>query len=472
MRTGSRCPATDLAKTTRSRALVITFPKPIAAFIDSPFFKGSFIYLLGSVLNSVLPLALLPVLTRHLSPTDYGIVATATVLTQILVVFIGINAYGLLVRCHFDDHAGNLRDLLSTAMTLSGCVAAVFLGLSLALGGTLERFTEFPAAWMSAVLFIAVGLVIQNNYLALLQARSEPLRYIAIQSVGSLLNLGLSVFLVVQWHMDWKGRMWALMASQGVIATICMYGLASRLKLLRFRFTHDSYRQLAAFGIPLIPHVIGGWVMTMAARLYLNNIASVAETGLYSVAFNLTSPLAMVVGAANSAYIPTLFQQLSSKESWDRVRLCRILLLVSASLPLLAVVCALAVRWILPLFVGERFYGAADFVAWMALTYAVQGIYFIFGNFVVYSKKTSLMTWRADFLGGIVLVLACPLLIRWNGPVGAAQATCLAFTASAIGCITAAQKAYPMPWGSAFLSFLRGNRTDCLPQDYDRQSPS
>ena len=113
----------------------------------------------------------------------------------------------------------------------------------------------------------------------------------------------------------------------------------------------------------------------------------------------------------------------------------------------------------LPLFVGDRFYGAADYVTWMALTYAVQGVYFIFGNFVVYSKKTSLMTWRADFLGGLVLLIACPILSRWNGPVGAAQATCLAFAASAIGCITAAQKAHPMPWGSAMASLLRGERS-------------
>ena len=435
--------------------MVIPFPKPIAAFLESPFFKGSFTYLLGSIFNSVLPLLLMPVLTRHLSPSDYGIVATSSVITQIFVVFIGVNAYGLLARTHFDDHAENLRNLLSTAMAFSVCVAVVLLGVSMALGGTIERLTEFPAAWLGAVLFIAAGTVIQNNYFSLLQARSEPLRYISLQSVSGLLNLGISVLLVVSWHMDWRGRMWALIASQAVIALICLHGLVFRLHLLRFRFSHDSYRQLVAFGVPLIPHVIGGWVMTMAARLYLNNIASVADTGLYSVAFSLTSPLSMIVGAANNAYVPTLFGQLSSKESWDRVRLCRVLLLASASLPVLAIICALGTRWVLPMIVGPRFYGAEDYVLWMALTYAVQGIYFIFGNFVVYSKKTSLMTWRADFLGGVVLLIACPVLIRMNGPIGAAQATCAAFAASTLGCITAARKAYPMPWGAALVSLLR-----------------
>ena len=174
--------------------------------MDSPFLKGSFAYLGGSVLTSVLPLLLLPVLTRYLSPGDYGLMATSAVLTQILVVFIGVNAFGLLARCHFDEHPGNLRDLLSTAMALSGGVAVLLLGFFLAFGRTIERLTEFPAAWLGAVFFIAWGTVIQNNYLSLLQARSEPLRYISIQFVGSLLNLGISLLLVVSWHMDWRGE--------------------------------------------------------------------------------------------------------------------------------------------------------------------------------------------------------------------------------------------------------------------------
>lgn len=435
--------------------MTISLPTSVARFFDSPFFKGSFIYLLGSVINSILPLALLPVLTRHLTPADYGMVATSVVLTQIFVVFIGVNAYGLLARGHFDSDEKSLGNLTSTSIFLSVGMTAVFLALCWLFGAPLQRFTEFPATWLSAVLFIAIGTVIQNNYLTLVQARSEPLRYIAIQTISGVLNLGISVLLVVQWHMDWTGRMWGLIVAQGAVALVCLHGLRFRLRLLRLGFSHDSYRQLLAFGVPLIPHVIGGWAMTMAARLYLNNFSSMADTGRYSVAFNLVSPITLAIGSANNAYVPVLFEQLSRKEGCNKLRLCRILLLVAFSLPLLALTCAAGVRWVLPIFVGERFFGTGDYVTWMALTSAVQGIYFIFGNFVVYSKKTRLMTWRADFLGGIVLLVTCPLLIHWNGPIGAAQATCLAFSASAVGCISAAQKAYSMPWGAALVSLLR-----------------
>jgi O-antigen/teichoic acid export membrane protein len=212
---------------------------------------------------------------------------------------------------------------------------------------------------------------------------------------------------------------------------------------------------LLSFGIPLIPHFIGGWVMTMVARLYLNSLATVADTGLYSVGFNIASPIALLVGAANQAYVPALFSVLSNQETLNKLRLARILLVGAALLPVLAICYGVAVALFVPLLVGPRFYGASEYVLWLGLGFAIQGIYFIFGNFVVYSKRTSLMSWRADFLGGIVMMIACPILIQINGPLGAAQATALAFTVSCIGCFAASRIAFPMPWKEAFLSLAK-----------------
>ena len=421
----------------------------------SSFVRTSSVYLFGSIANALLPLALLPILTRYLTPEDYGFVATATVLVQIFAVFQGVNAYGLIARTHFDENKERLRQLVSIAVLLAIGVTFLLVCLLPLAGHYLENIAKFPATWLSLVLFMGLATVIQNNYLALCQARKEPYRFLLNQTIGSTLALGLSLLLVVSFGMDWRGRMWANAASLAVVGMISLYGFIFRLHLLRFVFARSALRELFAFGVPLVPHVIGGWVMMMAARLYLNNMATIAETGLYSVAFSLTSPLAMVIGAANNAYMPTLFEKLSSKTDYNKIRLCQILLAVAILLPVLALVGALAARLVLPWIVGRRFYGASGYITWMALTYAVQGIYFIFGNFVVYAKKTWLMTWRSDFLGGIVLVIFCPILIRLNGPIGAAQATCLAFTASTLGCITAAQQAFPMPWGSALRSLVK-----------------
>jgi len=415
-----------------------------------PFLRDSGVYFGGSLLNGLLPLALVPVFTRCLTPEDYGIVATSTVLLNIFVILQGVNAYGLIARTHFDHNPVALRALVSTGTWLSlGVTALLLVLLPSGAGRLVGRWAEFPSAWLPAVAALGFLTVLQNNYQSLLQARKEPWRFVGNQTLGNILNMGISVWLVAGLGWDWRGRMWGLLLGAAGVSIFCLRGFVGRTGLLRPVFSRTALRELLSFGLPLIPHVLGGWVMTMSARLYLNNMASVADTGLFSLAFNLTAPLSMVIGAMHKTYYPWLFERLARPELMDKVQLCRILLFACAIL----IVCGIAFGGLaalaLPLIVGPRFFGAGPYVFWLSVTVAISGIYFIFGSFVIYSKRTSLMAWRADFLGGIVVLAFCPFLIHAIGPVGAAVANCLGYVATTIGCITAARVAHPMPWRRA-----------------------
>ena len=123
-------------------------------------------------------------------------------------------------------------------------------------------------------------------------------------------------------------------------------------------------------------------------------------------------------------------------------------------MPAMAVLYAVGARWILPWIVGPSFLRVADYLVWLALAFAIQGVYFVFANFVVFSKKTSLMSWRADFAGGLSVLIGCPILIRLNGPIGAAQATLLGFSVSCLGAFLASRKAFPMPWAASIRSIF------------------
>jgi O-antigen/teichoic acid export membrane protein len=427
----------------------------LAALFAQPFLRQSLVYLSGNVVNAALPLMMMPILTRYLYPEDYGIVGTATVLVQFLVVAVGLNASGLIVGSEFLDDSEAQRRLVSTNMLVSAGIAIFLVAVALLGGGVVEQLTKLPSAWAPAVVFLAAAGVVQSTYMALLQARNKAATFITLQVLATVSNLGFSLFLVMG-GMGWRGRILGMVISVGLVSTVSLHGLVRRLKVVGPVVDRASARTLLSFGVPLIPHFIGGWIMTLAPRLYLNHLATIADTGLYSVGVALASGIALIVGAANQAYMPELFRRLSRPEGHDRLRLARILLVAAVALPLASAVYALAAWWLLPVIVGPRFYAASPFVAWLALAFAMQGVYFIFGNFVVYSKRTSLMAWRADFLGGLVMLASTPFLIWLSGPIGAAQATCLGFAVSCAGCISASRKAYPMPWAAAAVSLVRG----------------
>lgn len=419
----------------------------------SGFARTSGIYFAGSVFNGLAFLAFVPIFTRYLSPADYGIVATATVLTNFFVIAQGFNAYGLVARTFFEKDSYRLKLLVSTACW-SALGMTLLMFILLCLGGKwITRWTEFPSAWLPIIAALGFCTVIQSNYQALLQARQEPWRYVLNQTSATALALGLSLWLVVGLGWNWQGRLSGMLLGATAVCAACLFGLAIRLGLLRFTWSSEAMGELLRFGIPLIPHVLGGWVMTMSARLYLNNMASVADTGLFSLAFNLVTPLTMLIGALHSTFYPWLFGKLSNPDSMDSVRLCQGLLIAIGFLIIGGFAFGFFAIQALPYIAGPEFQAAGPYVFWLSLTTAFSGIYFIFGSFVVYSKKTTLMTWRADFLGGLVVLALCPLLIIWIGPVGAAVANCLGYAATTIGCITAARIAYPMPWMKAISTF-------------------
>lgn len=420
----------------------------------SAFLQTSGVYFAGSMVNGLAFLAFVPVFTRYLSPADYGIVATATVLANFFAIAQGFKVYGLFARTFFDGDTQRLKLLVSTACWFAmGMTLLVLLLVGLG-GSVIARWTEFPSAWLPVVVALGFCTVIQSNYQALLQARREPWRYVLNLTSGTALALGLSLWLVVGLGWNWQGRLLGMLLGAAGVCAVCLFGLAIRLGLLRFIWSSAAMGEVLRFGVPLIPHVLGGWVMTMSARLYLNNMASVADTGLFSLAFNLVTPLIMLIGALNNTYYPWLFGKLSAPDLTDPVRLCRGLLIAAGFLLSGGLAFGVLAVQALPYIAGPEFQAAASYVFWLSLAAAFSGVYFIFGNFVVYSKRTSLMTWRADFFGGLVVLSLCPVLILWIGPVGAAVANCLGYFASTIGCITAARIAHPMPWSEAFLSLI------------------
>lgn len=64
--------------------------------------SGSAVYLFSNILNAAIPFALLPILTRYLSPAEYGEVAMFNTLLGALGAFVGLNVVGAAGRKYFD----------------------------------------------------------------------------------------------------------------------------------------------------------------------------------------------------------------------------------------------------------------------------------------------------------------------------------------------------------------------------------
>src|SRR5690606_10190492 len=95
--------------------------------------------------------------------------------------------------------------------------------------------------------------------------------------------------------------------------------------------------------------------------------------------------------------------------------------------------------------VDEKYYAASDFILWVALGYAIRGVYQVFFPYLVHVNKTRFLA-VCTIVAALVNILLNYFLIKAFGSIGAAYATAVAFFVSAVLVFWYQQKYYPMPW--------------------------
>jgi O-antigen/teichoic acid export membrane protein len=182
-------------------------------------------------------------------------------------------------------------------------------------------------------------------------------------------------------------------------------------------------------------------------RLFLNAMVGVSTAGLYSVGASVAMIIGFIVGAFNLAWSPVLYEKLSNITNEIKIKLVKFTYLYFMTILCLALTLILIAPYFLKIFVGRDFYGATQFIFWIALGYAVLGMYTMVVDYIFYQRKTYFLSIIA-IITIILNIIFNYTLIKINGAIGAAQAIFLTFLARFLLVWYVSNKIFPMPWFS------------------------
>jgi O-antigen/teichoic acid export membrane protein len=174
-------------------------------------------------------------------------------------------------------------------------------------------------------------------------------------------------------------------------------------------------------------------------------VIDLETVGIYSVGYTFGLVVILFTDAFIKAWNPWFFKSLSDPIDNHKRAVVKYTYLYVFCVFLLALGIAFMAKWILPFVVDERFYGAEEYIVWIALGYAVHGIYKIFFPYMVLINKTHLLAYSSVIAALVNLVLNY-WWIKSVGAIGAAYATIAAFMVSTIIVIHFQRKFYKMPW--------------------------
>lgn len=404
--------------------------------------RHSFLYLSSNVATAALPLLLLPVLTRYLTPLEYGQVATFQTLAGLGLLVIGLNLHGAVSVRKYKNEAG-LPVYVSTCAMISLVAALLTAAALVPLHRTIGDAIGLPSIWLFYAALCGLASAFTWQRLVLWQTADRPVPY-GLFSFGVVAaNLALSLWLVVGEGLGAAGRVAAIVAASAAFAVLAV-ALMRRERLLPLRWSRPAAANALRFGLPLLPHALAGIAMAQADRFLIGQQIGLDDAGIYAVAMQLTLPIVIVADSFNRAFVPWLYRELSAG---DKERAMTVSLLGVGAALVGTVLFVGAAFALVPLLLGRQFAAAAGLMIWLAPAVAAQAAYFMFVNFIFYSERNGLIP-VVTLSAALAYVMLGYVAVQHYGSHGLAVAYSLTSLAQTAAIFWVARKVYPMPWFS------------------------
>jgi O-antigen/teichoic acid export membrane protein len=412
--------------------------------------SNSAIYLASNILNAIIPFALLPILTRYLSPAEYGEVAIFQTFLGALAAFIGLSAAGAAGRKYYDGNLGanELKHFIAACLQVLIVSSLIVFLVIYSFKGQLAEWLALKTQWILWAVFVSATSVVIQLRLSQWQVRKEARHYGALQIGQSIINISLSLLFVVIFVQGADGRIGAQVWTTGIFGTVALF-LLWRSGLLSFLVWKPVHlKEVLQFGIPLIPHVGGIFLLTVVDRFVINAELGLTEVGIYMVAGQLTRVMSLVFDAINKAYVPWLFERLKRDRFDEKRQIVRYTYAWFVIVLLAAALMFVIGPWFVTLIAGPKYALAGEVIGWLALGQAFGGMYLMVTNFAFYSKRTGFLS-LVTITSGLINVLLLLMLIKLLGLEGAAIAYSISMAIRFLLTWWVAQRCHPMPWFGA-----------------------
>ena len=384
------------------------------------------IYSLGVILSRAISFLMLPIYTRYLSPSDYGVLEILEVTVDIVSIFTGMGIVQGLFK-FYQQYEGerDKKELVSTLFILvilfyaTSCfLGGLFSsGISSLAFGTSEYRRYILVSFMN--LFLSFLIYVP---LAYVQAKHRSAFFVSVNAVKLAMQLSLNILMVVYLGMGVLGVLYSTLISCAAVGGVLTFYTFAKVK---WTFSKEKALKLLTFGYPFVFSGLGAFILTYSDRYFLNYYSHLSNVGIYSLGYKfgfllMTFPVRPVF----NIWMVQRFEILK-KENYEELfnQFLAWFVIVTLSVALFI---ALGVEDLLKIMSSPLFWDAYKIVPIILLAYFFQACTDFFNFGILHSGKTKHMAYATTLSAGVIIVLSFVLIPRY-GIHGAAWVTSISF---------------------------------------------
>lgn len=356
-------------------------------------FSGAFLmYVVAFGVAGLAPFILLPFLTRNLSAEEFGAAALFVTVCQLLANFASLGSHGYVSVQYFKTSPRTWGSSVSAVMMLLLLVhGGLFLAFA-ALKSWISTWLGLSVPTITLALFTSVIVCMNFVYLSIYQSSNKPHLYLLARSVQAVLEIGLCLTLIkLETQPDSGVRIYTFPLAAS--ATCCLgFGYCLRIGAFSSTNLKSSLKGAARFGLPLLPHLTSGTVISLLDRIIIATVLGKAQLGIYMAATQLGLAMLLVIEPFNKAYAPWLFARLAEGDARAKLTVVRFTYLFF----LVLIIAGLAVMGIsyvfFDLIVGKAYSEGRILIPFIVVSYIGQGMYYTVVNYLFYVEKTYILS--------------------------------------------------------------------------------
>lgn len=392
--------------------------------------RHSAAYSVPVVLGKMCSFFLLPIYTRYLSPADYGVLELLDLTSFVLGSLLGARLGDALCFFYAEASTRESRDTVVTTALFS----AVVLGAAGALSGywltgpvgmLVFRTTAYNR-YFYLVFANFVLMLPQEVGLAYLRAVNKSFQFTLCVSLRLAASIAFNVWFLTAWSMGIAAMLWGTLAGSAILAGAVLVIIFSTV---RPSFSAALCRRMLAFTFPIGLSGVAMLVIHYGDRFFLQRAASLADVGIYSLAYKL-GMLVTYVQLPFATYWTSQMYRIVRGENGETIN-ARVCTYLTLTLSGAAVVITVFCRPALNLMTTPGFRAAAQFIPLVAAAYVIRGLGDQFRNVFLMENRTGTDA-QTSTLGSLLCVAGYLLLIPRFKMWGAAAATLCAFAGVAV----------------------------------------
>lgn len=387
--------------------------------------KHTVIYGFGKSSEQFAKFLLLPLYTKFLTTSDYGILSIITLLAGFAQIVFGLGAGTSVFRFYRrNEKSTNLGSIFYSSMFLVTTWSLFLLVLIFGFRSNISQLL-FSSDSFGSHIIIALGTTALGAAYAIpmfiLRAKGQAARFIVNNYIKLFLTIAFSLFFIVVLE---RGVLGAIEAGFCSALLFALYTIIACSTKTQFSFDRKLIFQFLTYGSPLIIAGLGMVVLNSSDKYILKEYATLEILGIYSVGYTLGAAINIPIGAFQNAWPKLMFDYKDRENSG--IFYGKVLTYYLIAMGAIWLGIFLFSKELVMLMTAKSFWPSYQVIPIISLAYIFMGAGSITSAGIYTKDKTHLDLFIFPF-ASVICLLANFLLIGPWGMIGAAWATLLSF---------------------------------------------